>query len=218
MGIISGALGVVGGVTGFLQGRAQQKKAQSYIDNFRWNDLQNPYKNLQVSTLGADFQREQANIAEATAVNALQSGGNRAIIGGLGRLVAGTNNVNRQIATSLDEQQKQIDFAAAQDEQQIRAMKEKRQADELAGYGAMLNQGIQTQNQGIGTMINGFGMAGQAIQGMKGDSDNRGQTYQPSYTPNVDSSQILSSIAPTGRPYLSGGMTYGMGNNSYLNQ
>jgi hypothetical protein len=226
VGVVSGVAGLIGGVSNFFEGRSQRKKAESFINNFKWQDLQNPYKNLQVSTLGADFQREQANIAQATAINAMQMGGNRGLAN-IGRIVAGANDLNRSIAANLDQQQKQIDYATAQDETQIRSMVERRQAEELAGYGRMLGQGQQMQQQGMADIVNATGALGQSVQGI-----NFGGSGQASLPRRL---QSLPDVAPTGvqqypsgtagtfynqgqPPYLSGGLTYGMGTNSYLNQ
>lgn len=158
---VSAGIGAAGGVAKFFEGRKMQRRAQKMIENFEWKELRNPYKDLQVSTMGADLQREEAARMSATNVDALRSGGNRALIGGLGRVQAQNNLVNRQIAADLDQQQKQIDYAAAQDDTMIRAMHEKRQADELQGYGQMMNVGLGMKYQGVGDVMNAAGMIGQ---------------------------------------------------------
>lgn len=162
-----GALGLVGGATKFFEGRKMQREAQKKIDAFEWNDLENVHKNQQVSTLGSDLLREENARAIATTTDALRGGGNRAIVGGLGRVVAQSNTVNREAAANLDQQQKQIDFAKAQDDVRIREMIEKRQSDELQGYGQMLNTGMGMRYSGIGDAINAVGVVGQGLSGMK---------------------------------------------------
>lgn len=146
---IGNAVGAAGGVMKYFEGRKMQKKAQEAIDNFEWQELNNPYDDLQVSTLGAELRQEQANITTAGNVEALRSGGNRALIGGLGRVQAQNNDVSRQIAANLDEQQKTIDYAGAQDDVKRRDMIESRQANELAGYGQMMNVGMGMKYGGI---------------------------------------------------------------------
>jgi hypothetical protein len=146
------ATGVIGGGVGlakFFEGRAMQKRAQNNIDNFKFEDLTNSYKNLRVSTLGSDLQTEQANINTASTTDALRAGGTRALVGGLGRQQALNNTMNREIAAGLDEKQTNIDFAAAGQDARNQVMVEKRQTDELAGFGAQLGAGQQLKFGGL---------------------------------------------------------------------
>ena len=92
MAIATGAIGAGTGLAKFFEGRSMQKRAQSNIDSFKWDDLTNPYKGMQVSTLGADLQTEQANINTATSTEAMRAGGTRALVGGLGRQQAFNTN------------------------------------------------------------------------------------------------------------------------------
>lgn len=155
-------MGIAGGVSKFFEGRKMQRAAQDAIANFEWEDPQNAFRNNQVSTLGSDLQREELGINNATSVEALRGAGTRGLVGGLGRVQANSNRVNAQIAAGLDEQQKTIDMNASQDDIRIRDMIEKRQADELAGYGQMLSTGMGMKYAGIGDAINGVGAGLQA--------------------------------------------------------
>ena len=162
-----GVIGLVGGAAKFSEGRKMQNAAQASIDNFEWKDPQNAFRNQQVSTLGSELQREENARATATSTEALRSGGTRAIVGGLGRVVAQSNQVNREVGANLDQQQKQIDMAAAQDDVRIRDIHEKRQTEELEGYGAQLNAGMGMKWKGVGDGINAVGALGQGLIGMK---------------------------------------------------
>lgn len=159
---IAGGVGAIGGIMKTFQGARMENEAQAKIDAFRWQELENPYETLQVSTLGSDLQTEQANLAAATATEALRTGGTRGILGGLGRVQAASNLSARQIAAGLDEQQKRIDFSKAQYDTKIQDMVESRQREELAGYGQMMNVGMGTKYQGIGNIMNAVGTVGQA--------------------------------------------------------
>ena len=162
------ATGVIGGGVGlakFFEGRAMQKRAQNNIDNFKWDDLTNSYKNLRVSTLGSDLQTEQANINTASTTQALRAGGTRALVGGLGRQQALNNTLNKEIAAGLDKQQTNIDFAAAGQDVKNQVMMEQRQSDELAGYGAMLGAGQKMKFGGMTDMLNTAGYLGQTESG-----------------------------------------------------
>jgi len=161
-----------------------QREAQKSIDNFQWQDLQNPYDEIGVSTLGADLQREESGRATASTLQALQSAGTRALGVGAGRLMQNSNNMNRQIAADLDMQRKNIDFAKAGQAVNNQNIIEGRQANEIQGYGQMLNVGMQMKYGGAADMMN----AGQA----------QGQTNQ----------SIMSSVMGGG---MGGGMMGGGG-------
>jgi hypothetical protein len=169
MAIASAATGVASvgiGAAKFFQGRAMQKKGEKFIENFEWQDLQNPFENQQVSTMGRDYMQEQSNIGSATATEALRSGGQRALVGGLGRVEAARNDMNRQVATNLDTQQQAINTDIARQATVNQSTIEKRQGDELAGYGQMMNVGMGVQNQGLTEITNGLGSIGaSAAQG-----------------------------------------------------
>ena len=175
MGLGAAVAGVGSIVGGFVNnGRAgkMRRKAQRYIDNFEWQDLNNAYSDLQVSTLGSDLQREENTRFNAGALNTLANSGSRNLVAGLGGLVANNTEMNRSISANLDEQQAGINYAAAQDDARIRSMIEQRQANELAGYGQMLDVANSLQNDSMSQIINGFGSLasgfGSMIPGKKG--------------------------------------------------
>lgn len=157
---VTGAVNAGIGVAKFFQGRKMQKEGEKFIENFEWQDLQNPFENQQVSTMGRDFTQEQSNIGSATAVNALREGGQRALVGGLGRVEAARNDMNRNVATNLDSQQQAINTDIARQAAVNQSTVEKRQGDELAGYGQMMNVGMGIANQGLTEFANGIGSVG----------------------------------------------------------
>ena len=195
---ISAIGGLIGGAKKAKEGRRMQKKAQSFIDDFEWQDLQNPYDGIGVSTLGADLQREEMAKNMATSVHALQSGGIRGVMGGLGKLNSQAQYTNRQIGSDLDRQRQSLEMARANDEANQRAMVENRQAQELQGYGQMLNVGINTRYGGITDMVNAGVLAGQAANqlGSLGQSTQNanigGVTPPTAWAPNFG----IQPIAP----------------------
>ena len=203
------AMGVAGGISKQKQGRKMQQEAQKQIDAFKWQELQNPWKTMQVSTLSADLQREAAATTEAGMVDALQQAGDRATIGAIGKVQANSNMVNRQIAINLDEQQKEIDRAAAQQDVNNQAMMEQRQSNELAGYGQMLNTGIQTKQQGWNDIINGVGAASQMVGAYGGAFKGDGQ--QPSASQQLSNASSGFDFGTFNGLNYSGGMAYGVG-------
>jgi hypothetical protein len=133
-----------------IQGAKQRRDAQQELENYQRQELANVAEGLQVSTLGADLQREEQARLAATQVGALQGAGVRGLVGGLGRVEAGNQMVNRQIAADLDAQQKQIDQMMAQDKANIRGMQEQREASDIAGLSSQYNAGNAMLWQGIG--------------------------------------------------------------------
>lgn len=203
------AMGIVGGVQKQKEGRKMQQEAQKQIDAFKWQELQNPYKTMQVSTLGADLQRESAAVTEAGMIDTLQQAGDRAAIGAIGKVQANSNMLNRQIAINLDEQQREIDKSAAQQDINNQMMKEQRQSNELAGYGQMLNTGIQTRQQGWNDIVNGVGAASQMMGAYSGAFKGNGQ--QPASTQQMGGSVGNFDFNQFGNLNYSGGMAYGVG-------
>lgn len=146
---VGNAVGVAGGISKHFEGKRMQKRAQKFIDNFEWQDLKAFSEDEQVSTLGSDLKTEQANMGAATQTEALRTGGQRALVGGLGKVEAGRNIVNQENAANLDQKQATINAKIADQKTQNQATNEKRQGDELAGYGQMLNTGMGMKYGGL---------------------------------------------------------------------
>jgi len=151
---MSTATGLYGGISKFFEGKKMQKRGQKLIDNFEFSDLDNVQEDRQVSTRASDLAVEQGNIMAATSTEAIRSGGARAIAGGLGRVQARQNDIVNQAGANLDMQEKEIQAATARDNAAIRSMRESREANELAGYGQMMNVGMGMKYQGTTDVYN----------------------------------------------------------------
>lgn len=157
-------VGLLGSGYQAIKGAKDARDAKNALDNYQRQEFQNIAEGMQVSTLGADLQREEQARLAATQVGALQGAGVRGVLGGLGRVEAGNQMVNRQIGADLDMQQKQIDQMYAQDEANIRNMQEQREMQDISGLSSQYNAGNQNMWQGIGgiaqTGISGLGALG----------------------------------------------------------
>lgn len=236
MAIASGVLMAAGAVSSIAagakknqEGRKMQREAQKLIDKFSFDEFQNAYRTTQVSTLGADLRREELATTSAGIVDGLRGGGNRALVGGLGRLQSGMNETNRQIAADLDAQQKQLDYAAAGEDSRITDRKFQQQSAELAGYGQMLNVGLGVKYQGMDNMVSGLGALGQfagaanaqgMFSGLGGANKAPAQqaaNIQPAglmmNTPTMNTPMITSNIPDYNKIY--GGIG-GLGYNNYF--
>jgi hypothetical protein len=133
-----------------ISGAKQRRDAKNALENYQRQELENVAEGLQVSTLGADLQREEQARLASSQVGALQGAGARGLLGGLGRVEAGNQMMNREIAANLDAQQKQIDQMYAQDQANIRGMQEQREVSDIAGLSSQYNAGNAMMWQGIG--------------------------------------------------------------------
>jgi hypothetical protein len=164
MATATAAAGIAGGAAKFFSGRAQQRKGEKFINNFKWQELKDPYGDLAVSTLGADMRKEEASRTTATSVDALSQGGARTLLGGLGKVQDSNNQVNKDIAAGLDEQQKNLDKLSAGQIVANQTVIEKRQGDELAGYGQMVNTGMGQKWAGVDGAINALASYSNSIE------------------------------------------------------
>ena len=163
MGAMTAIAGVGALASGIqaISGAKQRRDLRTAFENYERQNLENIAKGLQVSTLGADLQREEQARMASSQVSALQGAGVRGLVGGLGRVEAGNQMANREIAANLDAQQKQIDQMYAQDEANIRGMQEQREMGDIAGLSSQYNAGNAMMWQGIG----GIAQSGMAAIG-----------------------------------------------------
>ena len=76
---ISAGTNILGGLIQGISGAKRARRARREIQNYQRQDLQNAFRGVSVSTMGADLQREEANRALATTVNAAQRMGTRGL-------------------------------------------------------------------------------------------------------------------------------------------
>ena len=129
------------------------KKAQQAIDNYPRQDIVNPNLGLQVSTLGADRQREDLSRSIATMANQAAMGGSRSILGIAPNLLNAQMQQEQQIAANLDQQEAQRQAAVAQGEAMVMQMTEQRENADLAGLGTQLNVARQERANGYNNLI-----------------------------------------------------------------
>lgn len=143
----------------------QAKKTQEAIDNYQRQDIVNPNLGLQVSTLGADRQREDLNRSIATMANQAAMGGSRSILGIAPNLLNAQMQQEQQIAGTLDEQEARRQAAVAQGEGMAMQMTEQRENADLAGLGNQLNVARQERANGINNLLQtGFGAANLGLE------------------------------------------------------
>lgn len=170
-----------------ISGAKQRRDAKNALENYQRQELENVAEGLQVSTLGADLQREEQARLASSQVGALQGAGARGLLGGLGRVEAGNQMMNREIAANLDAQQKQIDQMYAQDQANIRGMQEQREMSDIAGLSSQYNAGNAMMWQGIGGIAqSGMSALGAGLGGV--------EKTQPELTSKVSGIQAQSPV------------------------
>lgn len=166
---VMGGLGLAKGIYDTVSGSQREKARQAELDAYQRQVLKdsNPYRNMQISTMGTDLMREESLRNMATAMNTIGNAGTRAIIGATPKLVAEQNNVGRTIQKELDDQVIKRNYAIAQDNGQIRSMQEQREIGDLAGLGNAIDVAHQDANMGMNTALNGLFTMGAGVYNKK---------------------------------------------------
>lgn len=200
-------LAVSAGVSGvqMAQANKQKKAAQKAIEDYKRPELANAYNGLQVSTLGADRQREDMARTLATYGGMAAMGGSRGIAATLPALLEQQNAQEAQIAANLDQQQMQINQLQAGGEMQVQGMQEQRGNNDLLGYGNLLNNANQERagalNQ-LATTGASFGLA--AANGLlAGGGGGLGKTPSDvGFKTTLPGAEVTSINAPNYNPAL----------------
>lgn len=143
-----------------VAGAAKERKAKRALDKFKRQDLESAAGGMRVSTLGAELQTQEAQRRFSTSVDALQSGGVRGLVGGLGRVEQAQGVQQRQISSDLDRQQVAIGQMKFNEAQTLRNMQESRESFEI---GRLSSQQLQGQQQ-VASGLSQVGSA--AMQGV----------------------------------------------------
>ena len=158
----SAALSAGTGIAGAISQGKQARKYQEQIENYERQTLVNPYADLQVSTLGADRQREDLARTMTTYGNLASLSGTRGIASLLPNLTQTQNDQTAKIAANLDEQEKQRQQLIAQGDAQVQSMQENREQNDLLGLGNAYQTAKSNQAQSMGMIAQGLGTLGYA--------------------------------------------------------
>jgi hypothetical protein len=182
--LITAGVTAAAGAAKAIGSAKDKKKYNQLIENYRRQDIKNPYENLQVSTLGAVQQQESSAQNSATALYNLRKSGANAILGGTGQVLKQGNQVNQQIAAGLDQQQNRNELMEARGEQEVQRMMERREEADLAGLGNASNVANHNMWGGISDVTQSAGVAFGALGTRKDnnfDSDMFSTNTQSTY-------------------------------------
>lgn len=193
---VTGGLSAGLGIYQTIQGSKEKRDAQKALENYERQKLENVAQDLQVSTLGADRQLAEQSRLASTQIGALQGGGTRALIGGLGRVEAGNQAVNNQVVAQLDQDQERINQMIASDNANIRGMQENRENADISALSSQYQAGKQDMNMGLGNIVQGIGSVANQFgpAGAKGTAD-----AATSMTPNNElSTGVMTKTGGSG--------------------
>lgn len=154
------AISGIASIGQMISGNDREKDAQKSIDEYERQKLVNPYEGLQVSTVGADRQREDLARTVTTTANNSMMGGSRSMAALTPQLIAQQNQQEAQIMANLDEQEKQRQQLIAKGNEMVQTMTEKREEQDLIGLGTNLNVARQEKMNGLNNIVQtgiGFG-------------------------------------------------------------
>lgn len=123
----------------------------------------NPFKAVQVPTLGMELAQQQQAQREAQMIGALQGTGAEGVIGGIGNVAAAGNEQDLALAAQANQAQYNRDMAQAEAELGIGARKAER--DWMAGIGEIQQQNMmraQAQANKNAAIEGALGFAGMA--------------------------------------------------------
>lgn len=144
-GTASLATAGTGIATSIAEGK-RRKQYERYLEDYQRQTLTNPYEGLQVSTLGADRQREDLARTMSTFSNQAAQGGSRAIVGLTPNATQQFMDSEAKIMADLDQQYRQNQQLQAQGQAQVQQMQEQREQNDLLGIGNAINVASQNQN------------------------------------------------------------------------
>jgi hypothetical protein len=145
----------------------------------------NPFKALQVPTLGLEMAQQQQSQREAQMVGALQGTGAEGVLGGIGQLAAAGNEQDMALAAQANQAQYNRDTAQAEAELGIGARQAEREfkvgLGEVQEENAKLAQAKQDRNAAITGALGFAGNMASNLDDMIGLYKKQGNQAQQSF-------------------------------------
>lgn len=160
--ITSTVLGLGAGAISIAQANKQKNEARKALNSYERQELDNPMKDIPLSTVGSDLMREETGRTAATLTDSASRFGIRGM-SVIPAIQANINSANQEGRSYLDQQDTRRQYAIAQGEQNVQNMQETREREDLAGIGQLMNVGNQNMQQGIGLGLNSLMMGTRAI-------------------------------------------------------
>jgi len=173
MSAIGMGVGAIGAGVQFFQGSKMKREAEAKLSQFRHQELTNLAENLKPS-LEAERQVQVAASKQRAAVVDVSQGMDAAQAMGMMAMGLGqTQDMEMKAFSSILDKEYQADQVRVQEEQNMRAMIEKRKMEELQSLKAQKMAGSQMQTSAIkdlGSMALSAGMASDKLAASQGKS------------------------------------------------
>ena len=140
LGVLGAGLNTVQAIQAQKQMKLANQAATKAAEQLKNIKEFNPFKAVQVPTLGFDLAQQSQAQATTQAMQSLQGAGAEGVIGGVGNVLQAGNEQSLQLAAQAQQAQSQRDMAQADAEQGIQA----RQAERDFQIGASKLQGAQS--------------------------------------------------------------------------
>lgn len=181
MAVISGTILAAGTAAySIAQAEKQKREARKALNSYERQELDNPYKELPLSTVGSDLMREETGRTAATLTDAASRFGIRGM-SAIPAIQSNINSANQEGRNYLDQQDIRRQYAIAQGEQNVQGLQETREREDLAGIGNLMNVGNQNMQQGIGMGLNAL------MYGARNINFGEGQQIPQSQRPQLHS-------------------------------
>lgn len=176
--ITTAALGI--GMAGLqvAKGIKDTKNAKRELSQYERQELDNAYKDIQISTLGSDLLREENARTSAGLTDAARMGGSRSIIGAIPKVVGATNEINQKAAKMIDGQVIDREYAIAQDNARIEGITERRDEQNIGALGSQVMAGEQNTWSGIMGVASGLGNLSRTLSAEKGENSEERQAQE----------------------------------------
>ena len=162
-GTVMAGIGAATSVASAISGGIKSNDALDALNNLETPDNRNPYRDVEVSTLGSDIIREEGQRRTANILDTLQSGSARNMFTALPQLMASGNQISERAAMNIDGQMIKRENAIAGYEVEKNRIDEKRYQDDIAGLGGLYEYGQNEMYNGISGTFNGLGNLSRAI-------------------------------------------------------
>lgn len=188
--ITSAAIGVAASGYQIYQGEQNKKKAKAAMNEYERADLENAFENMQISTVGSDFIRDEMLRGTASLVDTLQQGGTRMVTAGLPRVQSILTQSGNEARSYLDNQVRERGQLIAQDDVNIRNIKENRDMQNLQAISSQYQAGQQDSFSGV--------LGGMRSLSALGNEIEFGTNNQPSIT-NIGEPVVFgkTEVTPT---------------------
>ncbi|HLW32239.1 MAG TPA: hypothetical protein VKX40_08245 [Aequorivita sp.] len=188
---------IAAGTAGYqiYQGEQKKKQAKADMNEYERADLENAFENIQISTIGSDLMRDEVMRGSASLVDAMQQGGSRMVAAGLPRIQKGIQEGANEARNYLDSQVQTRDRLIAEDEANLRGVRENRDIQNLSAISSEYNAGNQDVWSGMLGLASSAMSIGRTVQDNRANpiSTAQGQPQTSTATSQVESGNPIFS-------------------------